>query len=79
MIDKKDKLEIIEVFERYKTLRDNLTDIERLTNLLSEKQEILHEQLVNNRNREKELINKIETMFGRKITQQELLEILENK
>ncbi len=79
MIDKKDKLEIIEVFERYKTLRENLADIEHLTRLLSEKQEILHEQLVNNRNREKELINKIETMVGRKITQQELLEILENK
>jgi hypothetical protein len=79
MIDKKDKLEIIEVFERYKTLRENLADIEHLTRLLSEKQEILHEQLVNNRNREKELINKIETMVGRKITQHELLEILENK
>jgi hypothetical protein len=77
MIDQEHRDEIIEIFEMYKNIRENISSVEKLVKMLEEKQELLHEQLTNNRNREKDLINKIEKELGRKIMQEELLEILE--
>jgi acyl carrier protein len=79
MIGQEHRDEIIEIFEMYKNIRENISSVEKLVKMLEEKQELLHEQLTNNRNREKDLINKIEKELGRKIMQEELLEILEKK
>ena len=79
MIGQEHRDEIIEIFEMYKNIRENISSVEKFVKMLEEKQELLHEQLTNNRNREKDLINKIEKELGRKIMQEELLEILEKK
>jgi len=76
MITKEHKEQLIEIFEKYSELRQNLSDLERLTTMLKEQQEIVHQQLTDNRNKEKELINKIEEEIGTKLTQNDLLKIV---
>ena len=76
MIKQEYREQLVRIFEKYSELRQNLSDLERLTAMLKEQQELVHQQLTDNRNKEKELINKIEEEIGSKLTQNDLLKIV---
>ena len=78
MISEKYKSEFFEIFNRYSQLRDQLTDLERLTEFLKSQHEITSKELSDTRNRENSLINKIEQETGIKPSSQDLLEIIQN-
>lgn len=78
MISEKYKSEFFEIFNRYSQLRDQLTDLERLTEFLKSQHEITSKELSDTRNRENSLINKIKQETGIKLSSQDLLEIIQN-
>jgi hypothetical protein len=69
------KKEIKKIISSYSILRNELSILEKETINLNKKQEVIHNQLLENRKNEENLINKIEKHLGRKITQQELFEM----
>jgi hypothetical protein len=76
MIEEKYKLEIFEIYNKYLDLRKELDDLEKLTQFLKNRQEINHRELSDTRNRENSLINKIEQETGKRLTSDDLLEII---
>ena len=78
MIDQKYKLEIFDIFNKYEELRESLNNLEKFTEFLKTRQAETHSELVNTRNRENDLINKIEKETGKKLTPNDLLEIIQN-
>jgi hypothetical protein len=73
------KTEIKKIISSYSILRNELSILEKETINLNKKQEVIHNQLLENRKNEENLINKIEKQLGRKITQQELFEMSKDK
>lgn len=78
MISEKYKSEFFEIFNRYSQLRDQIKDLERLTEFLKSQHEITSKELSDTRNRENSLINKIKQETGIKLSSQDLLEIIQN-
>jgi uncharacterized coiled-coil DUF342 family protein len=76
MIEEKYKLEIFEIYNKYLDLRKELDDLEKLTQFLKNRQELNHRELSDTRNRENSLINKIEQETGKRLTSDDLLEII---
>jgi uncharacterized coiled-coil DUF342 family protein len=76
MIAEKYKLEIFEIYNKYLDLRKELDDLEKLTQFLKNRQELNHRELSDTRNRENSLINKIEQETGKRLTSDDLLEII---
>ena len=68
--------ELRELYAKYGRLRNDINSVEENVKLLVIKQETLSQELANTRKNELSLINKIEESINRKITQDELLEII---
>jgi hypothetical protein len=64
------------VYLKYNRLHNELSNLEKLAQDLSNKQAMLSQELDDNRKTEKFLINKIEETINRKITQEDLMQII---
>ena len=64
------------VYLTYNKLHSELSNLEKLAHELSNKQTMLSQELDDNRKAEKLLINKIEEVINRKITQEDLMQII---
>lgn len=64
------------VYSKYNRLHNELSTLEKLAQDLSNKQTMLSQELDDNRKTEKFLINKIEESINRKITQEDLMQII---
>lgn len=64
------------VYLKYNRLHNELSNLEKLAQDLSNKQTMLSQELDDNRKTEKFLINKIEETINRKITQEDLMQII---
>jgi hypothetical protein len=64
------------VYSKYNRLHNELSNLEKLAQDLSNKQTMLSQELDDNRKTEKFLINKIEESINRKITQEDLMQII---
>jgi hypothetical protein len=64
------------VYLKYNRLHNELSNLEKLAQDLSNKQTMLSQELDDNRKTEKFLINKIEESINRKITQEDLMQII---
>lgn len=64
------------VYSKYNRLHNELSNLEKLAQDLSNKQAMLSQELDDNRKTEKFLINKIEETINRKITQEDLMQII---
>ena len=64
------------VYSKYNRLHNELSNLEKLAQDLSNQQTMLSQELDDNRKTEKFLINKIEESINRKITQEDLMQII---
>ena len=64
------------VYSKYNRLHNELSNLEKLAQELSNQQTMLSQELDDNRKTEKFLINKIEESINRKITQEDLMQII---
>ena len=64
------------VYLKYNRLHNELSNLEKLAQDLSNQQTMLSQELDDNRKTEKFLINKIEESINRKITQEDLMQII---
>lgn len=71
-----EKKQLKKVFDNYTIIRSRLDQLTKLIESMSAEYEELHEKLINNRKAEKELINKIEEVEGKTLSQYDLLEIV---
>jgi hypothetical protein len=75
-ISENHKLELIDLTKRYKSLRELMVDLQERADDLSKAQKEISEKLIETRRYEQTLINNIEKDLGRKISQEDLLKIL---
>jgi peptidoglycan hydrolase CwlO-like protein len=68
-----------EIFNGYSEIRAKLEELKVSIDSLSNEYFELHEKLTNSRKEEKELINKLEEVEGRILTQSDLFEIVTNE
>ena len=64
------------VYSKYNRLHNELSNLEKLAQDLSNQQTMLSQELDDNRKTEKFLINKIEESINRNITQEDLMQII---
>lgn len=65
-----------EIYLKYQNLHETIHGLEKETQSLMTRRNLLSQELEETRLEEKVLINKIEEQIGRKITQDDLLEII---
>jgi hypothetical protein len=70
--------EIREIYLNYSNLRDELADLEKRAAQLNESRMKIGKELENNRFAERVVINKLEESLNRKITQDDLIQIIKN-
>jgi len=75
-ISENHKLELINLTERYKSLRELLVELQERADTLSRAQKEISEKLTETRRYEQTLINNIEKEIGRNLSQEDLLKIL---
>ena len=75
-ISENHKLELINLTERYKSLRELLVELQERADTLSRAQKEISEKLTETRRYEQTLINNIEKEIGRSLSQEDLLKIL---
>lgn len=73
------KNKILEISDKYNNLNDRLNHIQETIADLSKIREDIKKELDANVLEEKKVINKIEESIGRKITQQDLIDIVKNR
>jgi predicted nucleic acid-binding Zn-ribbon protein len=76
MISQTDQLKLKAIVHSYSSLRGELSQLKHELDLITSRQTQVHQELENTRNEEKSLINKIEEQLNRKLTQEELLQII---
>lgn len=67
-----------EIYSKYQQLHETINSLERETQDLMNRRTALSLELDETRKEEKVLINKIEEQLNRKVTQEDLLEIIKN-
>jgi hypothetical protein len=67
-----------EIYLKYQTLHNTISSLEKETQELMNRRTQLSQELDETRKEEKSLINKIEEKINRKLTQDDLLKIIEN-
>lgn len=75
-ISENHKLELVDLTKRYKSLRELMVALQERADDLSRAQKEISEKLIETRRYEQTLINNIEKDLGRKISQEDLLKIL---
>ena len=75
-ISENQRLELIDLTERYKSLRELLVELQERADALSRAQKEISEKLTETRRYEQTLINNIEKEIGRNLSQEDLLKIL---
>ena len=68
----------MEIYLKYQTLHNTISSLEKETQELMNRRTQLSQELDETRKEEKSLINKIEEKINRKLTQDDLLKIIEN-
>lgn len=76
MILEEDYTKLKMLFNNYAILRGELSNLKHDLDLITSRQQQVHQELENTRNEEKSLINKIEEQLNRKLTHDDLLQII---